>query len=52
MALTAREIEILEWNIAKLNVLIENMEHYKLSSKKIEKTIIKRDRYQAQLDQG
>ena len=52
MALTARDIEILEWKIEKLNERIANMIFYGINQKKIEKATEQRDRYQQQLDQG
>ena len=52
MALTARDIEILNFKINKLNELIANLEFYGIGGRKLTKTIDKRDRYQAQLDQG
>jgi hypothetical protein len=52
MALTARDIEILEWNINRLNERIANMIFYNVPQKKIEKATAQRDRYQEQLDQG
>ncbi len=52
MALTARDIEILNAKIARLNERIANMIIYGLSQVKIDKATAKRDRYQAQLDQG
>ncbi len=52
MALTARETEILEGKISKLNETIANQIFYGISSRKTQKLIDKRDRYQIQLDNG
>jgi len=52
MALTARDIEILEWKIERLNERIASMIFYELNQKKIDKATAQRDRYQDQLDQG
>ena len=52
MALTARDIEILNHKIAELNTLIANLSFYGIAQRKIDKATAKRDRYQAQLDQG
>ena len=52
MALTARDIQILEWKIAQLNERIANMIFYGVPQQKIEKATDQRDRYQTQLDQG
>lgn len=52
MALTPRDTEILEYNIVKLNETIANQILYGISSIKTNKLVAKRDRYQAQLDQG
>ena len=52
MALTARETELLTGKIAKLNQTIANQIFYGISQRKTQKLIDKRDRYQAQLDQG
>jgi hypothetical protein len=50
MALTVRDIEILDYKIGKLNTLIANLTFYGISNRKIQKSVAKRDRYQTQLD--
>lgn len=50
MALTAKEVNLLEGRIGKLNVTIANQIYYGISSRKTQKLIDKRDRYQTQLD--
>ena len=52
MALTQRDIEILNHKITRLNERIANMIFYGLSQTKIDKATAQRDRYQTQLDQG
>lgn len=50
MALSSRDIEILNYEINKLNNLIANFIFYDISSRKIEKITTLRDQYQQQLD--
>ena len=52
MALTARETQLLEGRIAKFNITIANQIYYGISSRKTQKLIDKRDRYQIQSDNG